>query len=290
MVSHATDGAAELARRAWRTLEPYHAMVYFVPEARNAFKDLGLKGYWMGYFASRAAPLGAAKAAVITALFYNFQARMVKRAIPDAWQYADPARVLETRYSIADSALRRLLGTSITSTEMVEAATLAKQAVEGCSIEGRTLFAAYTDLPWPTEPHLVLWHAATLLREFRGDGHVATLLAHSIDGCEAHILQIAAGNTTRALLQPSRGWSDEEWEAALSRLRTRGLIDQTDQFTEQGILLHQHIEDATDRLAAPPWNHLGQEQVYRLLSLVQPLRDKIVEGGGVPIPNPVGLR
>ncbi len=278
-----------LARRAWRTMEPYHAMIYFVPEARSAFKELGLKGYWMGYFASRAAPLGAASAAVVTALFYNFHTSMVRRAIPDAWGFADPARVLETRYRSADAALRRLLGDRIASSELAEAADIARQAVEGCPVNGRALFAAYTDLPWPTEPHMVLWHATTLLREFRGDGHVATLLAEGIDGCEAHLLQVGAGNTSRESVQPSRGWNDEEWEAAIQRLQERGVLDEKGQFSEQGKRLRQHIEDRTDHLASPPWTHLGRERVERLLSLVGPLSKTIVEQGGVPMPNPMGL-
>ena len=136
---------------------------------------------------------------------------------------------------------------------------------------------------------MVLWHAATLLREFRGDGHVAALLSEGIDGCEAHVLQVAAGNTTRESVQPSRGWSDEEWEAAIGRLQTRGLLDQMGQFTEQGKALHQHIEDRTDLLALPPWAYLGKERVERLLSLVEPLRATILAQGAMPIPNPAGL-
>lgn len=277
------------ARTAWKTLEPYHAMIYFAPEAREAYIAAGLKGYWMGYFASRAAPLGAVPASVVTATFFNFHPRMVARAIPDAWRFSSPERALLARFQAVDATLRRLLGAQVDSTEVAEAAELAKEAVAGCSVAGRSLFAAYHDLPWPVEPHLVLWHAATLLREFRGDGHVVALLAEGLDGCEAHLTLVGTGNVPRETIQPHRGWNDEEWEAAGQRLQQRGLLDESGLLTPTGIALRQAIEDRTDQLALPPWQHLGREQLTRLLSLVRPLSTTIVDQGGVPMPNPMGL-
>ncbi len=277
-----------LARTAWRTLEPYHAMIYFSPEARAAFKDAGLKGYWMGYFAARSAPLGVVPTSVITALFYNFHPRMVKRALPDAWSFTNPQHMLQLRLQEADTTLCRLLGELITSVELVEAAELARQAATSCPVEGRALFAAYADLPWPTEPHLVLWHATTLLREFRGDGHVTALLAAGIDGCEAHLVQVANGNISRKDIQSNRGWSDEEWEAAHQRMQQRGLLDEDGKFTTAGSTLYQGVEDRTDQLALPPWQHLGTGQSERLISLMRPISTRIVDQGGIPMPNPIG--
>lgn len=147
----------------------------------------------MGYFALRAAPLGAVPASVVAATFFNFHPRMITRAIPDAWRFSGPEQILEARFQTADSALRREGGAQIAESQVAEAAELAREAVSGCSLAGRPLFAAYQALPWPIEPHLVLWHAATLLREFRGDGHVAALLAEGLDGCEAHLSLVGTG-------------------------------------------------------------------------------------------------
>lgn len=277
------------ARTAWRVLEPYHAMIYFAPEARAAYAAAGLKGFWMGYFASRAAPLGSVPASVVTATFFNFHPSMVARAIPDAWRFSSPERVLQARFQAADAALRRLLGPQLASAEIAEAAELAKEAVGGCSVAGRPLFAAYSDLPWPTEPHLVLWHAATLLREFRGDGHVVALLAEGLDGCEAHLTLVGTGSVPREAIQPHRGWRDEEWEAARQRLQQRGLLDESGLLTPAGIALRQAVEDRTDLLALPPWLHLGSERSARLVSLVRPLSISIVDQGGIPMPNPMGV-
>jgi hypothetical protein len=136
---------------------------------------------------------------------------------------------------------------------------------------------------------MVLWHAATLLREYRGDGHVVSLLATGLDGCEAHVTQAASGRAPREAIQPHRGWSDEEWAAAEERLKRRGWLDTSGALTESGRAVRTAVEHRTDRLAAPPWEHLGVEACARLRELVWPLSDTIVRGGGIPIPNPMGL-
>lgn len=278
-----------LSRRARRMFELYHSMIFFAPEARQAFLDVGLKGYWMGYFASRSAPLGPVSAAVVTATFYVFHPAMVARALPDAWRFTSPEQILEVRLQAADTALRRLLGDQVKSAEMAEAADLAQEATRGCSFTGRALFAGYSQLPWPTEPHLVLWHATTLLREHRWDGHMATLLTEGLDGCEAHLTYVGSGEMSRATMQPIRGWSDEEWEAAAKRLQQRGLLDEHGLLTPAGTQVRQAIEDRTDLLALPPWQHLGPERTERLLALAQPISQRIVDQGGIPGVNPMGL-
>lgn len=280
--------AENIARRAWQVLEPYHAMIYFAPEAREAYAAAGLKGFWRGYFASRAAPLGAVPAAVVAATFYNFHPRMVGRAIPEVWSFCPPEKALEARLSAADAALKRLLGDRINSVGVAEAAEVARQATAGCSVAGRALFAAYTEVAWPTEPYLALWHAATLLREYRGDGHVAALLAAELDGCEAHLTFVASGALTRETIQPHRGWTDEEWAAAQARLIRRGYLDEEGKLTAQGLAARQAVEERTDSLASPPWQYLGEEKTSRLLELAQPLSELIVAQGGIPLPNPMG--
>jgi hypothetical protein len=273
----------------WTVYEPYHAAVYFAPEARQAYTAAGLKGFWMGYFASRAAALGPVSAPVVTALFFNFAPRMVERAIPDAWRFSTPERVLAARFEAVDHALRRLLGDAVHSSGLSEAAALAQQATEGCDAAGRPLYAAHSALTWPQEPHLILWHAATLLREFRGDGHVANLLAAGLDGCEALVTMAASGAVARAVLEPHRGWSEEEWAAAEHRLRERAWLDQSGTLTEEGRARRREIEARTDLLALPPWERLGAAGTSRLYELLRPLCRQIATAGGVPFPNPVGV-
>lgn len=278
-----------LARDMWRLTEPFHAVVYFAPEHRQAQDAVGLRGGWMAYFASRAAPLGAVSAEVVSALFYNFEPGMVAKALPDAWGYASPQRVLEARYEGVGAALQRIIGSRVEDGSVRDALSLLRQAVNGCELGGRPMFAANLALPWPAEPLLALWHATTLLREHRGDGHVTALLAHGLDGCQAHLMAAASGATTAAQLQPNRGWSDEQWHTAQTRLRQRGLLNVAGELTEQGRQTHGAVDELTDRLATSPWDRLGPAGIQQLVAAMTPMVDAIDAARALPYPNPMGL-
>ena len=281
--------APPVARRMWQALEAIHMTVYWAPEPPEAYRRAGLRGGWMGYFASRSAAMGPVPAEVVMATFYNFHPRMVRRAIPDAWGFAAPAKVLEARFAGADAALRRLLGTWAASPEATEAATLTRQAMEGQDPSGRPLFAAHAALDWPEAPHLALWHGATLYREFRGDGHVAALLGDGVGGLEAHVLAAAGGQLPGSFLREYRGWSEEEWAEAAARLRERGWLEADGTMTEAGHTARDARERRTDELATPPWDQLGPDGCARLLELLEEPVRLVVAGGGIPFPNPVGL-
>jgi hypothetical protein len=282
-------GGSGMARQMWRALETLHMTVYWAPEPRDAYRRAGLRGGWMGYFASRSAAMGPVPAEVVMATFYNFHPRMVRRAIPDAWSFASPDTVLAARFEGIDAALRRLLGGWVEGPEVVEAADLARRAMDGLDPSGRPLFAAHAALPWPEPPHLALWHAATLYREFRGDAHVACLLTDNVDGLEAHVLAAGAGQLPGSVLREYRGWSEEEWAAAVARLRDRGWVEADGSLTEAGRAGREAREQRTDDLAMAPWRQVGADGCARLLELLdQPIR-LVIEHGGVPFPNPVGL-
>jgi hypothetical protein len=283
------EPASTMARRMWQALEALHMTIYWAPEPREAYRRAGLRGGWMGYFASRSAAMGPVPAEVVMATFYNFHPRMVRRAIPDAWGFASPERVLAARLEAADATLRRLLGAWADGPDAAEAAGLIRQAMEGQDPAGRPLFAAHAALPWPEEPHLALWHGATCYREFRGDGHVACLLTDDVGGLEAHVLAAGAGQLPGSFLREYRGWSEEEWAGAAARLQARGWLNQDGSLTGPGRAARDDRERRTDDLAAAPWERLGPAGCDRLLGLLaEPVR-RIVEGGGVPFPNPVGL-
>ena len=271
-----------VSRQMYRTLEPYHAQIYFVPEAKRAYEKLGLKGTMMSYFASRGAPLGAVSAEVVTAIFYNFHPALVQRAIPAAWQRATQEQIIAARFEAADGALRRMLWDHLESQELAEAAQLAREATIACTTEGRPLFAATAKLPWPEQPHLALWHAATLLREFRFGGHCAALMAEGINACEALVTHAATGEISAQALQSSRAWSDEEWAATLQHLRERGWLNEEGTLTEEGKARRDAVEQRTDQLALPPWEHLGEATCKRLRELVRPLSIAITNAGTFP--------
>ncbi|HZX07678.1 SCO6745 family protein [Kribbella sp.] len=274
------------ARRMWKALEPYHAITYFAPETRRATDALGLKGGWMSYFGCRAAPLGAVGPEFVAAVFYNFHPAMVARSIPDAWSRATPEQLLEARLTAVDNAVRRLFPEAA----LDRAAELGRRAAESAPIAGRPIAAANASLEWPTEPALVLWQATTILRESRGDGHVAALVAAGLSPCQALVTISAAGGPGKEVFQANRRWSDEEWASASDDLRSRGLLDASGALTAAGRALREQVEETTDRLADQGWRALGDELSAELHDLVYPLSAVLMADGLIPTDNPMALR
>ncbi|BDM72297.1 hypothetical protein HEK616_57840 [Streptomyces nigrescens] len=259
-----------VARRMWHLLEPLHAMLYVAPEARQVAADLGydVASRWPSYFAWRTAPLGAAGPELVTATYYTFSPRLVARHVPQIWTVAEPAKVLDARLLAMDRALTALIDGRLDTAQLAEAARLARQAAENAGPAGRPLAAANRDLPWPEAPHLALWQAATVIREHRGDGHVAALLTCGLDPCEALVSVTAIGAATDTEFA-GRGWSAREWSDARHRLAARGWIAPDGTATDRGREEHRAIERLTDRLAAGPWRALGHSRADRLAQLLR---------------------
>jgi hypothetical protein len=268
----APPAGAVLARKAHRTLEPLHIVAYFAPEPGEHYKAAGLKGGMRQYFASRSAPLGKVPADVVISTFFNFDPERVRQAIPSAWDDTTPEAMLKARYDGVDAAYRRILGEDIlASEEMAEAAELAHEAASVLDIVGRPLFAAHAALPWPTSPHLRLFHAQTLMRESRGDAHIAALVLAGLDAVEALVTYLPMGEgMNEAAMRATRGWSDEQWEAAIARCQARGLLDAERALTVEGAALRQRIEDQTDAADVAAYLHLGAERSERLRTLARP--------------------
>ncbi|MFP5220581.1 MAG: SCO6745 family protein [Actinomycetes bacterium] len=273
------------ARRLWELFEPVHAVTYFSAEARQAADGLGFRGFWMGYVAFRSAPLGPVDAPVVTALFHGFAPRRVARALPDAWDIATPDAALTARRSAAGRALRRLLPEA----SVPEAADALWDAASAADTAGRALAAANAALPAPDDPFERLWQATTTLREHRGDGHVAALVAADVSPVEAHLLKVAGGESPEDALRVGRDWTDDEWADGVERLRRRGWTDGEGQLTAAGAAARREVEERTDEAAAGPWRRLGEERTAAVVDLLRPLARAVVDAGEVPYPNPIGL-
>lgn len=267
-----------MIRTLFRSLEAVHGMIYFAPEADTRYASVGLDRPG-GYFASRAAALGAVGADVVIATFYNFNPEIVRARIPQAWEKVTPQRMIELRLEAADEALGKVL-----PDDLKEITELARRAAEraGEMPQGRTLFAAHAGLPWPDETRLQLFHAQTLLREFRGDGHLAALLRHNVTGIEALVLHAATGDYPAEVLRRTRVWSEEQWAATVEDLRSRGLVGEDRLLTEKGREFRQGIEDDTDRMAAPAYDVLSDHEKQRFVELAAPLSKAVVDGGLLP--------
>lgn len=271
-------------RHCHSTLNSLHATHYFSPDLGRELGALGVTHPRAVNFAVRAAALGPVGAGAVTATFYNYRHALVARHVPAVWETATPGQVLAARARAVDTTLRRQLGPdAVASPEMAEAARLALRAAEACSRSARPLYAAHADLPVPEEPHLAYWHAATLLREHRGDGHLAVLMAAGLDGLEAMVTHAATGKgMSPQWVCDTRGWSREDWDAASERLRERGLLDGNGELTERGGALRQEIERETDRLDGAPYAHLGADGVARLTELGAGFVRAVLTAGAFP--------
>ena len=290
--------AAATARTMWTLFEPVHAVTYFTADSRSAYEQAGLRGFWRGYFAGRAAPLGAVSAPVVAASFFNFAPAFVGRAIPGVWELVTPEEALRARLEGAVGALRGLLAGR--ESEAAAAADLLWRAVEELDFPGRMLSAANAALPVPEDGLARLWQAATVLREHRGYGHFAALAAADIDGCEAVALRCLM-DLSRENMQPVRGWTDEAWDDALARLAARGWVDGVDgagwdggdggdgglTLTGAGREAHAAVENATDWAAARPWAKLGPEVTAEIAAALAPISAACASV--LPFPSPIGL-
>lgn len=253
-----------------------HGFIYFSESAGAAYEELGLTGRQQ-YFASRGAAFGAVPAEVVIATFFNFNPEIVRQAIPAAWDVADPAEIQAVRMRAAGAQLAAL--EALPAADVAEATDLAGRMVDGVTDEGRPLAGANRAVPEPDDPWQRLWQRLTIVREWRGDGHVAALAAGPVTALEALVLHAATGQVPRAGLQATRQWSDEAWDATVASLAERGLVESDGSFTEQGRSFRDDIERRTNVAAAPLVDAIGPDDTRRLIDLLKPVQRQLIESG-----------
>ncbi len=275
------SGRPSRSRFLWQRLEAFHGLIYFVPEADQYYTALGLDPGMMGYFSSRVAAMGPVPAEVVVASFYNFEPGRIRALVPQAWQRTTAPALWQARLDAADAALVRIFGDRLSQPDIAEAVDVLRSLIDACAPEGRSLFAGHLAQEWPTEPHMALWFAITLLREFRGDGHIAALTVEGVSGIEALVIHGATGAVPASVLQATRGWSNEAWVAAVERLEQRGWVNDN-ALTPTGRTHRNRVEQYTDELAAAPWASLSETQVTTLAELGKELSATIVAAGTFP--------
>lgn len=279
--------AMNTARRMWVLFETIHDVTYFTPESRAATDALGCKGGWMGYFGMRAAPLGAAHPDQVRSAFFSFHDSLVRRALPDAWRIAEPRRYLRVRLDGVHGSLRRMLGETVH--ELAPVAELAAEAARLAPVAGRPMAAANAALELPDEPHLALWQACTVLRESRGDGHVAAQVTAELDPCAALVLFAAVTGLAPDYLRVARGWPESEWARSTERLTERGLLAGDGAPSAEGVERYRWVEERTDAAAAAVWHELGAARTERLADLLTPVAAELATHNDVMARNPMAL-
>ena len=283
------ESTPTLARRLWHAIEPIHAVVYFDSGPIDALKAIGLRGFWMTYFAGRFAPLGAIGPRPAAAMAYGFSPTMVARALPDAWAFASPERILTARLDGAAACLEGHMAATGSTERVQELAELLGTAAQGCRWEGRPLAAGWLEVQPPDNPYAALWTSAGVLREHRGDGHVLAGVSLGLLGVDATVTHVATGAVTKEMMQRSRGWDDQAWDEATRRLRSKGILDRDGRLTKTGGAVRRQLEEMTDRLAAGPVERLGATGVERIIEIATPISRHLMDRGVVPLPNPIGV-
>lgn len=254
-----------------------HRLVYFVPEAAEEYASLGVTGRG-GYFGSRAAPMGPVPDEVILATFYNFSPRAVASAMPGVWNSASPESLQAARFRVVHRALERV-GADVSSGQIAEARSLVDLVVAGLDLAGKALAAANAAVALPDDPLVALWQQLTVLREWRGDVHIALLVVNEVGPCDCLVLQVGTGRFPLRIAQASRQWDQQEWAAAVGRLAERGWVDAAGAMTPAGIEERERIEAETDRLCTPMWRPVGEKGAARLGELIAPIHAAMEAAG-----------
>jgi hypothetical protein len=254
-----------------------HRFVYFVPEASEEYGALGVTGAG-GYFGSRSAPMGAVPDEVIIATFYNFSPLAVTTAMPGVWKAASPEALQAARFRAADRGLRRV-GVELSSEQIAEARALIDPVVAGLTLAGRPLAAANAAVELPDDPLVALWQQITVVREWRGDVHIAVLVTNQIGPCECLVLQVGSGRFPLRLAQATRRWDETQWAGAVGSLAARGWADGDGTLTPAGLEERDRLEAETDRLCAPIWEPIGDTGAARLGELIAPIHTAVEAAG-----------
>ena len=272
---------ARTARRMYELLEPICLVTFFADESNEELAALGHRTYWDGYFASRAAPLGRVPAEVVHAAFYSFADGEVARHIPSAWATVPPEVSFAAWRRGSAASVRRILGDDLAgSPGLARAADLTTKAATSAPTAGRVMYAGMRTLPVPGDPVARLWHSATMLREHRGDGHVAALVGAHIGGTEAHVLSaLDLGIHPPESFGRVHHLPKERLAAVMDGLRERGLVDADSRFTDAGRKTKRRIETLTDELAAPPYDALSPAELDELVAELEPITARLVAAG-----------
>lgn len=274
------------ARRCAQAMNALHSIPYFTADLANEVAPFGITDHSSVYLTGRASPLGIVDPAVVTAVFNSFAPGLVAERIPALWDLLSPARAIQAREDAVAAALERLVGTETTqSAELAETAKLATAAAAACALPGRPLYAANSALEVPERPHVALWHAATVLREYRGDGHIAVLGHFGLTGVDSLVIDCASNHgMAKEIVMPMRGWTEAEWAAGQERLADRGLVDAAGRLTPRGTAVREKVEQETGRLDRQPYDALGPAGVERLARYAHRLVAAAADAGVFPAP------
>jgi Helix-turn-helix family len=269
--------AHDLATKLHKSTTTFHVLGYFSPEVGQKFKAHGLDDFTT-YFTARVAPMGAVRPEVTAAAFYNFNPAVVAMLTTDIWDKITPAEAVALRTEAITAALSGASG-ALTDTELDEAITTAQEIVDSLRFDGRALAAGTACVPMPADKLAQLWQLVAIIREWRGDNHIALLVTADLDGAECLVMDVVVSKGASSFLKKTRGWSDEEWNEAIARLHKRGLVAEDGAPTQNGIDMRLGIETATDAADMPLWDLVGEQRALEFHESLKKVIAALIEDG-----------
>ncbi|MEM9650721.1 MAG: hypothetical protein AAGA65_01405 [Actinomycetota bacterium] len=270
-----------------------HVPVYFAREAAEEYAKEGIHG-WSGYFGSRTAAMGELPTEAIIATFYNFSPDVVGPATAGLWQTTTAEAMQLARFrlmaSIFDDVGRDAMAPD--GAALAEATRTLEAVVGGLDWGGKALAAGNHDAlaalersEFADDRLLRLWQLATIVREWRGDAHIAVLTTEPLSPVECTVISWAM--TGAAQVKESRGWAEPTWDTAVAGLIERGWMSDTTSMSDDGKRHRAAVETRTNELARAMWAGLDDAAVNHLGDLLKPTVDAIVQSGRL---KPIGVR
>lgn len=262
--------------------EPIAANVYFAPEAHQRYTALGLNGA-SAYFCSRGASPGKPSGLVVAAAFGVFSPSVVVPSVDAGWAATEPGPLLQARHDGAVASLRRLLGEP-DAARVERAVELLQRGMADAEHAGHPLYSGLKSLPWPDEPLGRLWRSCDMVREHRGDSHIAVWTRAGVRPIEIQLMSELQMGIPLKTYSATRGWTGQQMDDALDGMRAKGWME-GDAFSPEGRAYREDIEAQTDGMETGIVEAIGGG-FDTLIDLLRPWASAIVKvgiaGGGYP--------
>lgn len=251
------------ARRLRDACEPLAMHAVWSRLTNERLASLGLN-FLTSYLWGRASALGEPPATLVVAAFAAFEPGLVTGLYEEARSLVGSAELLAARDEATITSLQHVLGDA----DVTFAVAALRRGLEAADGTGRALFAGLQARPWPDDPVGQLWRACDLVREHRGDSHIAAYITAGFNPVAMNILTELYVGMPLGTYTATRGWSPDIIAANVERLQTAGLIADG-ALTDAGLYTREQIEEHTDAMEQPLIEAIGDDLPELLMQLNQ---------------------
>ena len=273
------------ARALRDAIEPLACLSIWSPEAALDYAALGLEDYFAAYVWQRVAPLGTPPEPLAVAALGVFDGDLIGPQYTLGTAAVDRDALVAVRLAAPGRTLRRVLGDDLPDLDRDAAAAVValRRGIDAADRTARPLFAGLLAEPWPDDPAAALVHACHVLREHRGDSHLAVCAVDGLDAVQMNVLTELWCGYPLGSYTASRGWAPDRIDAAADALRARGLLARGE-LSAEGLRHRAVLEERTDAMQRAVVAAIGTD-LYPLTRLLGSWSDALVAAGAAP-PDP----